>query len=530
MPEQVRELVTRFQRGANFAATELQTGDTLAIRLVYNAFGQLLYRMGLQTEYFVIRAARLIRSIILFIIHSFAIVVGIIKAPLGAMLTGVWHDLSEPVVRIFTGMAHTLDAMREAKKQGADAKGAGLAYLKGGVKAYRRVWLSAASYILPIAALAILVVTVYSVIGANYSLRVTYNGGVIGFIENETIWENAQSLIRSRIKASDSTQEWSASPTFNVVSVDKAALSTASNLADTIVAQSPEKVQQASGLYVDGSLYTVVSESTALQEFLNFALDDAASKTVDGRAEYVHTMETVPGLYFTDSITKLSEAETMLKSANLLQVKTIVNSTYTEELDFETIEEENDTMYSGVKRVTQKGVNGTKEVNADIVYIDGIEVERRILSEQVTKEATPKIVQVGTKSLGFAGSIGAAGSGVLTFPVPGYSYITTEFGQGGHRGMDICAPYGTPIYACEGGTVIEAGTHYSWGNYVKIDHGNGMATLYAHCSSILVSAGQTVGRGEAIGLVGSTGASSGNHCHLEVYIGGGLVNPRGYIF
>ncbi len=530
MSEQIREMITKLQRGANFAATELHTDDTLAVRLIYNAFGQLLYRIGLQTEYFVIRTLRLIREIILFIVRSIALVINAVKAPVGAMLKGVWRDLSEPFVRIFTGIAHTLGAMNEAKMQGGDAKDAGIAYLKGGVKAYKRVWLSAASYILPVAAFAVLMVTVYSVIGSNYSLRVTYNGGVIGFIENETVWESAQSLIKSRIKASDSTQEWSASPTFNVVSVDKAALSTASNLADTIVAQSPEKVQQASGLYVDGTLYTVVSESTELQQFLNSALDTAAAQSPDGRAEYVHKLETVPGLYFTDSIIKLSDAAQMLQNANLLQVKTIINSTYTQELEFETIEEENEKMYSGVKRVTQKGVNGTKEVNADIVYVDGAEVERRIISETVVKEATPKIVQVGTKQLAYSGSIGASGSGSLTFPVPGYSYITTEFGQGGHRGMDICAPYGTPIYACDSGTVVEAGSHYSWGNYIKIDHGNGTATLYAHCSALLVSAGQTVSRGDAIGLVGSTGASSGNHCHLEVYINGGLVNPRGYIF
>ena len=112
--------------------------------------------------------------------------------------------------------------------------------------------------------------------------------------------------------------------------------------------------------------------------------------------------------------------------------------------------------------------------------------------------------------------------------MPNYSYITTRFGQGGHRGVDICGPYGTPIYACDGGTVIEAGWHWSWGYYIKIDHGNGMATLYAHNSSLLVSAGQTVTAGQCISLMGSTGNSSGNHCHLEVYVNGGLVNPLAF--
>ena len=101
-------------------------------------------------------------------------------------------------------------------------------------------------------------------------------------------------------------------------------------------------------------------------------------------------------------------------------------------------------------------------------------------------------------------------------------------GQGGHRGTDICAPAGTPIYACDSGTVIEAGWHSSWGNYVLIDHGNGMTTRYAHCTSLLVGAGTNVARGQLIATVGSTGYSSGNHCHLEVTVNGSLTNPMNY--
>lgn len=96
----------------------------------------------------------------------------------------------------------------------------------------------------------------------------------------------------------------------------------------------------------------------------------------------------------------------------------------------------------------------------------------------------------------------------------------------GHRGADICASYGTTIIASDSGTVIAAGWHYSYGNYVEIDHGNGYKTLYAHMSAISVSQGQAVSQGDKIGEVGSTGNSTGNHCHFEMYYNDALFSAQ----
>lgn len=88
-----------------------------------------------------------------------------------------------------------------------------------------------------------------------------------------------------------------------------------------------------------------------------------------------------------------------------------------------------------------------------------------------------------------------------------------------HLGIDIPAYYGTPIKAARGGIVIVSTHHWSYGNYVVVDHGNGDSTLYAHMSSRSVSVGQTVKQGDVLGLVGSTGSSNGNHLHFEVKVG-----------
>ena len=103
-------------------------------------------------------------------------------------------------------------------------------------------------------------------------------------------------------------------------------------------------------------------------------------------------------------------------------------------------------------------------------------------------------------------------------------------GVGCHAGIAIPAPLGPPIVAPAGGWVIAVDTDEGYGLYVKIDHGNGIITLYAHCSKIIVRRGQRVRRGDEIALVGSTGLSTSPHLHYEVEVNGRTVNPRKYIF
>ena len=104
--------------------------------------------------------------------------------------------------------------------------------------------------------------------------------------------------------------------------------------------------------------------------------------------------------------------------------------------------------------------------------------------------------------------------------------ITGEYKN--HGGTDIGASYGTAIYAADSGTVVSSsdGWNGGWGNYVMIDHGNGMQTLYAHMSSRACSVGQTVSRGQTIGYVGSTGMSTGPHLHFEMYVNGSRIDPQ----
>ncbi len=141
-----------------------------------------------------------------------------------------------------------------------------------------------------------------------------------------------------------------------------------------------------------------------------------------------------------------------------------------------------------------------------------------------------------TQSVG--GSSSGDGSqyvgGVFIWPVPSSYRITCHFGApdpngNGHLGMDIGAGSGSEILAAGNGVVITSTSHSSYGNYVMIDHGNGVKTLYAHNSQNLVSVGTPVTTGQTIALIGSTGFSTGPHLHFEVHANGGRQNPLNYL-
>lgn len=135
---------------------------------------------------------------------------------------------------------------------------------------------------------------------------------------------------------------------------------------------------------------------------------------------------------------------------------------------------------------------------------------------------------------------GSSSTGRFQWPVPSSHNITSKYGyrihpisgtKKFHAGIDIGAAGGANIVAGDSGTVMLASSGYNggYGNYVIINHGNGVTTRYAHCSNLYVSTGETVTKGQVIAAVGSTGASTGNHCHFEVRINGESKNPMDYL-
>ncbi|NLU51012.1 MAG: peptidoglycan DD-metalloendopeptidase family protein [Syntrophomonadaceae bacterium] len=170
--------------------------------------------------------------------------------------------------------------------------------------------------------------------------------------------------------------------------------------------------------------------------------------------------------------------------------------------------------------------------------LDSVKAQRQAYEKALDElEATSRKLEQIIRSLQKSGTA-YQGTGVFCWPVPGYTRITSDFGmryhpilqtRRMHTGTDIAAPRGARVVAADGGTVLDTGRMGGYGNTVIVDHGGGISTLYAHLSSIAVSPGTRVDKGDTLGAVGSTGWSTGNHLHFEVRKNGTPVNPREWI-
>lgn len=218
--------------------------------------------------------------------------------------------------------------------------------------------------------------------------------------------------------------------------------------------------------------------------------------------------------------------------------------------ELQVLEEENQRLIEELQLQSAEAENLIAENEAEsqdyLAQLDSLIAQR---SEQAAREEAERQQAlenqqnqgVGSSDAGSSSS-GSSGSsndssvlntGDLSFswPLAGYGYgsITQYYGNNGHMGLDVGIPYGTPIYAAESGQVISAEYHWSWGNNVLIWHNGTYSTRYAHCSSLAVSAGEYVQKGQVIGYAGSTGNSTGNHLHFEVYQNGSRVDPLNFV-
>jgi murein DD-endopeptidase MepM/ murein hydrolase activator NlpD len=184
-------------------------------------------------------------------------------------------------------------------------------------------------------------------------------------------------------------------------------------------------------------------------------------------------------------------------------------------------------MWTGQRRVAQRGQPGQKAVVYEVVRKNGVIIEKEFISESVIQKPVNQIIVRGTRR---DSSSHIVGTGRFMWPVQGR--ITSPYGSrsgGFHTGVDIAAPRNTPIRAADDGTVTVAlYSRSGYGNRVEVSHGNGYSTLYAHCNSLAVRQGETVKKGQIIAYVGSTGRSSGDHLHFEIRINGKHTNPMRY--
>lgn len=244
-----------------------------------------------------------------------------------------------------------------------------------------------------------------------------------------------------------------------------------------------------------------------------------------------------------ETIKQIAEYDTNLMN----EVENTKKELEDEKSEIETAKNEKENKSNDLKKLKsekQAKVNSLTDEQKQIqAQIDEYDSQMAILKQKELAQAA-KEREEATKNSNSNNNIssqtGGGTSGKFLWPVPSSHNISSGYGyrihpisgtKKLHAGIDIAAPGGSNIVAAESGTVILSSYGYNggYGNYVIISHGNGVTTRYAHCSSLSVSVGDTVTRGQVIAAVGSTGASTGNHCHFEVRINGNSTQPLDYL-
>jgi murein DD-endopeptidase MepM/ murein hydrolase activator NlpD len=232
-------------------------------------------------------------------------------------------------------------------------------------------------------------------------------------------------------------------------------------------------------------------------------------------------LELNPGLN-EDSLLQIDQEINVTVFKPLVQVTVEREQSAVETIAYEKEVVEDSSMNKGDIKVKQEGEDGEKAITYLTKEENGVQVNRTVKEEKVTKEPVKYVVIKGTKVTP------SRGSGSFVWPTNG-GYVSSKVGQRWgrmHKGIDIARPDNLTIKSIDNGTVVSAGWDSGgYGNKVVIDHNNGYRSVYAHLSSISVSSGQTVSAGSALGNMGKTGQSTGVHLHLEVYKNGSLVNP-----
>ena len=556
--------------------------------------GEALYALGFSAEYAFVRVGRTVcRGVSGALLWGRSLLHTIVSMAFPGAAQMV-RDLFGPIVLFFRGMGSLLvhaHRVRKEKGFGAAVKDS-VHYLVGGVRRNVRTLPRMAMYILPVLALAGMVTVVQNTIRQPYALEVQVNGQTVGYVANEDVFNSAKEAVQERINyaGTDENTKWTVEPTYTI-SVAHSVLDE-NEMANAILKSSSDQISEGTALYLDGELTAVSSDGDTLRSYLESLLapyEDQTDENISVGFNKNVTLE--DGIYFNDSFEDDNSIENMLtgvqqqekiytvkagdtlwdiaqkndltfrelcalntnfkgapltensniqegdqlivtKQEALLEVRITKVETREEEIPFGTETTQSNEYTKGTTKTLQEGQNGLRRVTMQNVYdTNGVLLEQTILSTETIREPVNKKVVVGTKKVtkyGAAAYIG--GSGQFIWPVPGYRNCSRWYGSG-HKGVDICASAGTPIYASAGGTVTKAGYNKAgagtgYGYSVIISHSGGYTTVYAHCLSLAVSAGQTVRQGQLIGYVGSTGRSSGNHCHFEIRRNGSYIAPQ----
>lgn len=420
--------------------------------------------------------------------------------------------------------------------------------------------------------------TVFFWSNQNYGLALEYNGEKIATVPTGDVYEKASRMVRDQLASSAKSKVENKSSQIKVILVNSdECCSSPSDVKNKIIESSQDAFVDACGVYVDNKLIGVGESEEKLKKMFDECLDEQKKLNPDTIVELSDKIEFKKGFFAPDDVKsaeqlkkyffseiekefkynvvegdtvsavaeKFGISEDTIRESNdiagddlapedvlIIRVKdSILNFRFfklveeEKEIPFTTITNENSDKYASWSNVVQEGENGKEVFKYKVEYKNGKEVSKIELSHELVADAKEKIVEVGTKQ---------APEGFI-WPVPYTKNITSPFGPRWgtmHQGIDIAAAgvAGTDIVAAEDGTVEKASYgSKGYGNHIIIKHDGKYSTLYGHCQTLCVSAGNKVKKGDVIAKVGSTGDSTGPHLHFEVRVNGKAENPQNYV-
>ena len=360
--------------------------------------------------------------------------------------------------------------------------------------------------------------------GITVGFDVKYSGRVIGTVSNQAVCNEAKVIAVKSINGEYAHGTF-AEPKLIMTLTITDRLDNAHTVADAMI-ENTENLVFSSALCVNGQTVICGDEDYILSA-LDARKDEFYVEDAENTSEFVDEVEIRKGYFLKEKIKGEAEISEIVEA---LEVKTTASFVTESEIPYETKRVKTDKKSVGYYAVTTDGEYGVSQSSVVVEYINGKEASRRESSARVVKEPIDEVITIGTAPIKTTKQSNKSYVG-FGFPLSKGGYrISSYFGDGrNHKGVDLCAKSGAPIYAVSGGTVVYSGYDSDYGYNVIIDHGTGIKTRYAHASELYVSAGQVVSGGEHIAAVGSTGYSTGNHLHFEVIVNGTRVNPAPYI-
>jgi hypothetical protein len=415
-------------------------------------------------------------------------------------------------------------------------------YLSKFIFGKRGLAVTAFNYGAPILSVALLFNVITYATSSSLSLKLTVNGEFLGYIENEQVFLNAEAFVEQRINYFGSDNSIEIIPEFSIANSGSNEMLTWNQVANLILKSSDFTLVDAYGFFIDGVCYGAVLEKDfpMIKDTIESLKNEYKTGATDEEIDFINNVVCDWDLFLDESIVDPQEIITMITAKPngqpFLKIMVTRSVPVEEEVYFQTVRRDDNSLYKGQSSIIQNGENGVNRVLYRISYENNVEINRTPIKTTVISEPVTKIVLDGTKPPQNGTSVEEKEYGKFMWPVidkNGRAAGTITRGHFSyHRAVDITGSglFGTPIVAGDKGTVIMVRyNHGGYGHVVMIRHEDGFETLYSHLNTISVKEGQQIGLGEQVGTLGETGRAFGAHLHFEVRSGGMKLNPNYYL-